>query len=267
MSKIRTIIRKEWMEVFKNRLVIFTVAFLPLLLTAIPLVMLYTMRGAATGAMAESLPGELAGQLGGSVCPSGLSDAECNLVFLISQFMMLFMLIPVSIPVTIAAYSIVGEKATRSLEPLLATPITTLELLVGKCLAAVIPAVLSTYAAYGIFALGAWLIVANKALVAALLDARWLIAILAVGPLMAVMSVTFSLMVSSRVNDPRVAEQVSMVIMLPVLAGFFGQVAGLFFLNEQIVAVVAVIMVAVDALMVYLATRVFQRETILTRWR
>ena len=170
--------------------------------------------------------------------PGGLNGAECFQVFLVSQFMMLFMLIPVAIPVTIAAYSIVGEKTTRSLEPLLATPITTLELLAGKCLAAVIPAVLATYAAYGIFAVGSWLIVANKMLLVALLDPRWLIAIFAVGPLMAVLAVTFSLMVSSRVNDPRVAEQISMVIILPVLAGFFGQVAGLFVLNKQIITVV-----------------------------
>jgi len=267
MRKVRTIIRKEWMEVFKNRLVIFTVAFLPLLLTAIPLAMLYSTRGAASGIAADSVTADLPGQAAGLACPSGLSGAECFQVFLVSQFMMLFMLIPVAIPVTIAAYSIVGEKTTRSLEPLLATPITTLELLVGKCLAAAIPAVLATYAAYGIFALGSWLIVSNKMLLVALLDARWLIAIFAVGPLMAVLAVTFSLMVSSRVNDPRVAEQISMVILLPVLAGFFGQVAGLFVLNQQIITVVALVMLAVDALMVYLATRVFQRETILTRWR
>jgi len=264
--KIRTIIRKEWMEIFKNRLVIFTVAFLPLLLTAIPLIMLYSTRGTASGAAVDSSAAEMAGQAGFS-CPPGLSGAECFQVFLVSEFMMLFMLIPVAIPGTIAAYSIVGEKTARSLEPLLATPITTLELLVGKCLAALIPAVLATYAAYGIFALGAWPIVTNKAALAALLDARWLIAIFVVGPLMALLAVTFSLMVSSRVNDPRVAEQISMVILLPVLAGFFGQVAGLFVLNKQIITLVAVILVAVDALMVYLATRVFQRETILTRWR
>jgi ABC-2 type transport system permease protein len=263
MRKVRTIIRKEWMEVFRNRLVIFTVAFLPLLLTAIPLVMLYSTRGSSSAAGADSVPGQAAG----FACPSGLSGAECFQVFLVSEFMMLFMLIPVAIPGTIAAYSVVGEKTTRSLEPLLATPITTLELLVGKCLAAVIPAVLATYGAYGIFALGSWLIVANKTLLVALLDVRWLIAILAVGPLLALLAVTFSLMVSSRVNDPRVAEQISMVIIIPVLAGFFGQVAGLFVLNKQIITVVAVIMIAVDALMVYLATRVFQRETILTRWR
>jgi len=266
MNKIKTIIRKEWAEVFKNRMVIFTVAFLPLLMTAIPLGIIYATRGTAT-ATAGNTSSELPAEMTQSMCPGSLSSSDCMQVFLVSEFMMLFMLVPVAIPVTIAAYSIVGEKTTRSLEPLLATPITTVELLIGKCLAAVIPAVLATYGAFGIFALGSWIIVANKTLLSALLDARWLIAIFLVGPLLAVMAVTFSLMISSRVNDPRVAEQVSMVIIVPVLAGFFGQVAGLFVLNKTIITWVAVIMLALDALLLYLTTRVFQREQILTRWK
>jgi ABC-2 type transport system permease protein len=266
MKKIRTIILKEWAEVFKNRMVIFTVAFLPLLMTAIPLGIIYSTRGIAS-ANGNAINNQLPSGVTQSMCPSGLSGSDCFQVFMISEFMMLFMLVPVAIPVTIAAYSIVGEKTTRSLEPLLATPITTIELLVGKCLAAVIPAILATYAAFGIFAIGAWILVANKALLLAILDARWLIAIFLVGPLLALLAVVFSLMISSRVNDPRVAEQISMVIILPVLGGFFGQVAGLFVLNKQIISVVAFVMVALDAIMVYLATRVFQREQILTRWK
>ncbi len=108
---------------------------------------------------------------------------------------------------------------------------------------------------------------ANKVLLSALLDPRWFIAIFLVGPLLALLAVAFALMVSSRVNDPRVAEQVSMVIIVPVLAGFFGQVAGLFVLNRQIISIVAVVMLLLDVLMVYLATRVFRREQILTRWK
>ena len=262
MNKIKTIIRKEWAEVFKNRMVIFTVAFLPLLMTAIPLGIIYGTRGSSS-----AVGSQLSSNMTQSMCTGGLTGADCFQVFMVSEFMMLFMIVPVAIPVTIAAYSIVGEKTTRSLEPLLATPITTLELLVGKCLAAVIPAVVATYAAFGIFALGSWAIVANKLLLAALLDARWLIAIFVVGPLLALMAVTFSLMISSRVNDPRVAEQVSMVMIVPVLGGFFGQVAGLFVLNKQIISMVAVVMLFLDALMVYLSTRVFQREQILTRWK
>jgi ABC-2 type transport system permease protein len=266
MNKIKTIIRKEWAEVFKNRMVIFTVAFLPLMLTALPLGIIFSTRDVSSAAGSAGTSG-LPAEATQGMCPEGLSGAECFQVFMISEFMMMFMLIPVAIPVTIAAYSIVGEKTTRSLEPLLATPITTVELLVGKCLAAVIPAVIATYGAFGIFALGSWLIVANKMLLSALLDARWLIAIFIVGPLLAIMAVTFSLMISSRVNDPRVAEQISMVIIVPVLAGFFGQVAGLFVLNKTIITWVAVFMLALDILLGYLSTRVFSRESILTRWK
>jgi len=267
MNKIKTIVRKEWAEVFKNRMVIFTVAFLPLLMTVIPLGIIYGTRGTASATAGNNTSSGLPAEMTQSMCPSGLNGTDCFQVFLVSEFMMLFMLVPVAIPVTIAAYSIVGEKTTRSLEPLLATPITTVELLIGKCLAAVIPAVLATYGAFGVFALGSWIIVANKTLLMALLDVRWLIAIFIVGPLLAVMAVTFSLMISSRVNDPRVAEQVSMVVIVPVLAGFFGQVAGLFVLNEQIISIVALVMLVLDALLLYLTTRIFQREQILTRWK
>ncbi len=264
MNKIKTIIRKEWKEIFKNRMVIFTVAFLPLLMTAIPLAILSTMRGSTP---ANSLSPDLPSQMTQAMCPANLSGTECFQVFMVSQFMLLFMIVPVAIPVTIAAYSIVGEKTTRSLEPLLATPISTVELLIGKALSAVIPAVIATYAAFGIFAVGSWILLDNKALLAALLDARWLIAIFVVGPLLAVMAVAFSLMVSSRVSDPRVAEQVSMVIIVPVLAGFFGQMAGVFILNKQLILIVAGVMLLIDVFLVFLASRIFQRESILTRWK
>jgi ABC-2 type transport system permease protein len=253
------------MEVFQNRLVIFTVVFLPLLMTAIPLAILYSMRD-SSAAGGDAAAGQLPAQMA-AVCSSAMTGADCLRAYILSQFLVLFMIIPVAIPGAIAAYSVVGEKTTRSLEPLLATPITTLELLIGKCLAATIPAVIATYGAYGIFALGAWIILANPVMLGFLSEARWLIAIIFVGPLLALMAVTFSLMVSSRVNDPRVAEQVSTVIIVPVLLGFFGQISGLFILNAKIVIVTAFVLAAFDVLMFYLATRLFQRESILTRWK
>ena len=45
MKKIKTILVKEWMEVFKNKMVIFTVAFLPLMMVTIPLAMLVQYTG------------------------------------------------------------------------------------------------------------------------------------------------------------------------------------------------------------------------------
>jgi ABC-2 type transport system permease protein len=260
MDKIITIIRKEWAEVFKNKMVFFTVVFLPLLFAALPLIIMYTTSGG--GDFAGDMPEQIS-----ILCTPEMTGAECFQVYIVSQFMILFMLVPLIIPVNIAAYSIVGEKTTRSLEPLLATPITTAELLVGKNLAAVIPAVLATLGAFLIFAVGAGFLSGSPLVTAALLDPVWLLAVVLVGPLLAVLSVNFAIMVSSRVNDPRVAEQLSVVVIVPVMGLFFGQISGLITFNNQIVFIMAILLVVVDLLLINFAVRLFQREVILTRWK
>lgn len=262
MKRVTTIIRKEWAQVFKNRLVLSTVIFMPLLFTAIPLVMLFSMNSTDTSGLTSDLPSQYA-----ELCPEGLSGSECFQVYTVNQFMLLFMMTPLIIPVNIAAYSIVGEKTTRSLEPLLATPITTTELLLGKNLAAAIPAVLATWAGFLIYLLGAWIIVQSPPVVKALLDPMWWLAVLVVGPLLALLSVNFALMVSSRVNEPRVAEQLSAVVILPLLALFIGQVAGVFLINRQLILLFTAILLVIDLLVISLAVKVFQRESILTRWK
>ena len=50
-----------------------------------------------------------------------------------------FVIASAVLPTAIAAYSIVGEKVEKSLEPLLATPTTDGEILLGKSIAALLP--------------------------------------------------------------------------------------------------------------------------------
>lgn len=261
MKKIRTIIRKEWAEVFKNRMVVFSVLFMPLLFTALPLVMLFTTNQAGLSDVTTDMPAQFT-----QFCSPSLTTGECFQVYLASQFIILFLMMPLIIPVNIAAYSIVGEKTTHSLEPLLATPITTAELLTGKNLAAVLPAVAATWAGFAVYCLGTILITSTE-VAAALLSTTWFVAILLLGPLMAVLSVNFSIMVSSRVNDPRSAEQISAVVILPVLVLFIGQISGFFFVSQQIIWLFTLGAFVLDLVVIYLAVQLFQRETILTRWK
>jgi ABC-2 type transport system permease protein len=263
MRKIKTIVRKEWAQVYKNRMVVFSIIFLPLLFTAIPLITLGVTRDSAMSEVsATEIPAQFA-----QVCPEGMPGGECFQFYLVSTFLLMFMLTPLIIPVNIAAFSIVGEKTTHSLEPLLATPITTLELLAGKNLAATIPAVLATWAGFALFILGALIVSGSRMLMVALLDPMWLLAVFVVGPLLAVLSVNFAIMVSSRVNDPRVAEQLSAVVILPLLLLFFGQIAGFLIVNRAVILGLAAVLVVLDAVLIRLAVRTFQREAILTRWR
>jgi ABC-2 type transport system permease protein len=197
----------------------------------------------------------------------GLSGTGCMQYYLVSQFMLLFMMVPMIVPITFASYSIVGEKATRTLEPLLATPIKTIELLAGKALAATIPAVVATWLAFIIYAVGAYILAVDPAVVGKILEPLWLMAIIIVGPLLAIFGVSLAVMISSRVTDPRIAEQVSAVFILPMVGLFVAQSLGLIFVNEQIILWMALILLVLDIGMLFFATQLFQRENILTRWK
>ncbi len=260
MDRIRTIIEKEWSEVFKNRLVLFTVTLLPVLFTALPLIALSATRGTGNGQTTDPTASF------GAIC-AGIPSQDCLQIYLVNEFLLLFMILPVMIPITIAAYSIVGEKTTRSLEPLLATPITTVELLSGKMLAAVIPGILATWVCFFIFLLLLPITGASQFVVSYIAGATWILAILIIGPLMAILAASFAVIISSRVNDPRVAEQFSAILLVPVLIVLFGQIAGIITLNVQLVLIAIVLFIAIDIGVVYLGSKLFQRENILTRWR
>lgn len=264
MKKVWVIIRKEWSEVFKNRLVLGTVAFLPLLFTAIPLVTLYytgTGNNADSAIAATDLPPQFA-QLCGD-----LNGTECMQYYIVSQFLILFMLIPLILPMTFASYSIVGEKRTHTLEPLLATPITTFELLAGKALAASIPGILATWLAFLVYEIGARILAISPHVLARLSDPLWLIAIFISGPLLAIAAVSIAMMISSRVNEPRVAEQISALFVLPLVGLFIGQSTGLLLVNQTLIIYMTIGLIALDAGLLAFATQFFQRENILTRWK
>ncbi|MGD8857118.1 MAG: ABC transporter permease subunit [Chloroflexota bacterium] len=261
MQKIWTIVAKEWSEVFKNRLVLFTVIFMPLIFVALPLIMLATMDSLG----ADSING--GGELGiNEASCVGISEAECVQVYMLDIFTLLFMILPISIPVTIAAYSIVGEKASHSLEPLLATPITTGELLTGKALSAAIPAIVATWFSFLLYLIGVR-IMTNATILAHVLDPLWLLAVFLLGPLLTILSVCTAIIISSRVTDPRVAEQLSAVVILPIILLLVGQSMGLIILDGQIIVLGAVIVTIIDAILLFIAVKAFQRETILTKWK
>ena len=67
---------------------------------------------------------------------------------------MLFLLTPITGAMALAAHAVVGEKQARTLEPLLATPITTAELLVAKVLGALTPTLVLSGAALLVYFCG-----------------------------------------------------------------------------------------------------------------
>ncbi len=260
MRLIGVILRKEWLELFKNKLILYTILFPPALLTILPIVVIYLIgRGPVETEDAE-LYLRIAPQL------VGWSPTEIMQWAMANQFLLLFLIAPLIVPLTIAAHSIVGEKQQRSLEPLLATPITVAQLLLGKIAAAVLPAVSVTWVCYAVFVAVLPTIVSAR-VYAVLANGMWLFAMLVIVPLACFLSVCVGIIVSSRVTDPRVAQQIGSVIIVPLIAVSLVQIAGRLLLTTRGFVLAAVLIALVDALTFSVSTRLFQRESILIRWK
>lgn len=263
MSAVWTIIRKEWADVRRNKLVLYVVLFVPLLMTAIPLILMGIM--GRVGASQHDLE-EMSAMLKNPLF-QGLNPAEAVQSTMASNFLVLFLMMPLMVPVTIAAYSIVGEKVTHSLEPLLATPVSTMKLLLGKGVAAAAPGIAGAWVAYLVFLIGARFLAVSDRVYAIFLNPMWLVAMLILAPLLTIMAVNVGIIVSSRTSDPRAAEQLGSLIILPLMVLFIGPLVGFIQLNVTTFFIAALIALLADVVLMYLGVKLFQRETILTRWK
>ena len=96
MNKIATIIRKEWAEVFKNRMVLFTIAFMPLMLHRHPAG--DPVFDARDGPDRQRRRRRCPAQFARAARPVELNGGECFQVFMVSQFVLMFMIIPLIDP-------------------------------------------------------------------------------------------------------------------------------------------------------------------------
>jgi ABC-2 type transport system permease protein len=186
--------------------------------------------------------------------------------YLFQFFMVMLVLVPVTASMSLAAHSVVGEKQARSLEPLLVTPITTFELLGAKVLGAFIPSLVVTAGCFGVYVLIAF-IFALPGVAGALLGSRAAGLVFVLGPLAALAALQMAVCVSSRVNDARTAQQIGVFVILPVAGLLVGQLFGALVLTGPLIAVIAAGLLVVNAGLMWLAIRLFDRETILTRWK
>jgi ABC-2 type transport system permease protein len=196
-----------------------------------------------------------------------LSMLEVGQALVGRQFSIVFLLLPIFIPSVLASYAIVGEKRERTLEPVLATPIRTRELLLGKILAALIPALAITIASATLFVAGILAFAVTDRVREIIITPGWILAVLVDTPLLALIGVALIVVLSSRVNDPRTAQQISAVLVVPVLVLLFGQLAGVIVLGPALALGIGVILAVIAAGALWAATQLFQREVILTRWR
>ena len=199
---------------------------------------------------------------------NGASVGAAELLILLPAFSFFFLALAGFLPTTIASYSLVGEKIEKSIEPLLATPTTDGEILFGKGIAAFVPpmgAILGSSVLFMVL-----MDVFTHGILGYYYFPNWnSAALLFLGvPLAVVMSVEWNVFVSSRVSDVRIAQQLGVLIMLPLAGMYVGGEVGIVPLGDLSTSLyISGALAILDLLLLSVVRETFRRDLILTKWK
>jgi ABC-type Na+ efflux pump permease subunit len=253
---IGAVIRKELLELRRSPVLLLSMASLPATVVAVPVALFAWLLHVAPEQTLTFVQ-EVYGVRAASGTAEGVALA------LGRNWLPMFLVLPMFLPILLAAQSIGGERERRTLEPLLATPVSTLSIVVGKSIAALAPAVLITWAAAALFCLGMDAVAGQFLLP----DSAWLFGSLVLSPLLALFGNAMAVVVSSLVLDPRAAQNLAATTVLPLLALLAFQLAGRISLGSGFYLGLSLGVAGADAALIAVAVRLFDRERLLTSWR
>ncbi|PWK13813.1 ABC transporter permease subunit [Tumebacillus permanentifrigoris] len=139
----------------------------------------------------------------------------------------LFLLIPLITTTMIAANSMVGEKERRTMESLLFAPISVIDLFLGKVLSALVPALaisFGTFLGFTVLMDGLTYNIFHELIFP---NANWLILMFWVIPTLTLCVILFNVLISARVKTFQAAQNLSGVIVLPIVALMVSNSTGL----------------------------------------
>jgi ABC-type Na+ efflux pump permease subunit len=235
-TRVGAVIRKELTEFRRNRLIVSTTAIVPIVFLISPTAQILAIKASALSTVLQKR---------------------------VETGLFLPLLIPVFVPAILSAYAVIGEREQGTLEPVLTTPISRVEFLLGKAAAIFLPAIGVSYLMFGVF-VAITQFAAKPAVAAAVLHAPQLPAALVFIPLLAAWAIWVGLGISARVSDTRVAQQLGILASLPPVA-----VAAL--MSFQVIsptfAVAAALaggLLVIDGLACFAVAQVFDRERLIT---
>lgn len=171
------------------------------------------------------------------------------------------------LPGSIAGYSIVGEKVEKSFEPLLSTPLTDSEILLGKSVAAFVPPILAVWTGATIFMAVTDYSTRSELSFYYFPNVDSGIILLLLAPLAAIFSIEITTIASSRLSDVRSANQIGSLMFVPFMIVFVEGVTGGFTFDPTNLLILSGVLLIADIALFFLSTSTFRREKILTQWK
>jgi len=266
---IRAIALKDLGQVLGNKTVWLPMVLLPLVLQVIlPAVMTLLPTFVPSDdmdmdelvSMMAVMPVELRSVL------EGLSEAQAWVMISCNyMFAPLFLIVPLMVSSIIAADGFVGERERRTMEALLYSPVSDQDLFLAKLLAAWVPAVAISWVAFFV-----------NALVVNLTGYRimgriffpqpmWWGLILWLAPGLSMASLGATVLISAKAKTFMQAQQMSGMLVLPVVLLMVGQVSGLLFISSTFVWLLGIPVWLLGVWLVWVGSHSFKRDELIGR--
>jgi ABC-type Na+ efflux pump permease subunit len=261
---------KDWREVRRNWEVILPITLVPLIFSVILPAIFFILPGSVGGststsgfeALIRNMPSNIKAEL------AGMSSLQVMTYILVLYFFApFFLIIPVMASSVIASDSFAGEKERKTIEGLLATPLTDGELLLGKILVSFVPSMIVTFLSFTAYCASVDFF--GYGLFGRLLlpNLSWLMLVLGLAPVVSLAAIGLTVIVSARVRGFREAQQISVLLILPILGLLFAQAAGVLIFGPTMILILTGLFVVVDIVVFRIGLGLFQREEILSQTR
>jgi ABC-2 type transport system permease protein len=191
-----------------------------------------------------------------------------TIVGLLSSFAFFFMIISAVVPLYITSYNLVGEKLEKCLEPLLATPTSDSEILVGKYIASIIPVIVALWV--GIFVFYSLIDITEFKYIGYYYfpDTTSLVLIFLGMPLAMLYGIAFGTLASSRATSVQTAYQFGAASLIPFFAIYvLGEVQVISLSGTTNILIISLGLLIATVGIYYLSRNSFNREKILTVWK
>ena len=178
---------------------------------------------------------------------------------MLSFLLMVVGFFPISISLVIALETFVGEKERGSLEPLLATPLTDVQLYLGKTLAAVLPPLLAAYLGITVYLVGLYFVKGWTP------PPLLLLLIVLLTTVKGLVMISGAVVVSSQTTSVRAANLLASFIIIPGALLVQGEAIIMFWADYNVLWWIVLFLAVANVILVRMGIRVFNREELLGR--
>ena len=261
------IVRKDLLVVSKNKNVVMPIV----IIIAVFFIGFPWLAGLAPsiihglGGQMTSLEGILAKMPAGMLQELANYAINQKVIVFILEYMLLpfFLIIPLMAASLVAADSFAGEKERKTLEALLYTPTTDRELFIAKMLSGWLASIAIALVGFLIYAINVNAAAWSQMQRIFFPNALWLVLVIWVVPALSGLGVSLMVVASARAQGFQDANQMAGLVVLPIVALFYAQMAGAIFLNISILLLMGLVVWLLAGVLIWLGSRSFNRNRLL----